>query len=106
MLYQHADFDNMFAPSQLALANKVLIPSLGAVKFPELEVNFSDGRCVKLPICSGETEIDTNEKDDSCVSLVCLSFRASSQVFRTLYFVRVCLLGSYPLNVCFASVLV
>lgn len=57
------------------MANKTLIPADVAVKFPELEVNLADCATMKLPIIAGDKIPDA--------SLMCLSFRASSQV-RTL----------------------
>ncbi|KAL3849605.1 hypothetical protein ACJIZ3_011487 [Penstemon smallii] len=60
---------------KISEANKVIIPAMVAVKFPTLEVNYSDGSILKLPI--------TDEKDAKSAipkaSLLCLSFRASSQ---------------------------
>ncbi|EHA8588893.1 Mitochondrial ATPase complex subunit ATP10 [Cocos nucifera] len=64
---------------KVALANKTIIPSLAAVKFPDLEVNFADGRSFKLPISSGQSGTDTSEIPIPYASLLCLSFRASSQ---------------------------
>lgn len=60
---------------QIAVANKTLIPAVVAVKFPELEVNLPDCTTMKLPVVAGDKIPDA--------SLMCLSFRASSQV-RTL----------------------
>ena len=65
---------------QIGIANKVIIPAMVAVKFPDLEVNFSDGKRLKLPI---HTCGDMDNADKSSIpkaSLVCLSFRANSQV--------------------------
>lgn len=44
-----------------------------AVKFPTMEVNFSDGSSLKLPITSDTMNVPK-------VSMLCLSFRANSQV--------------------------
>ncbi|KAJ8505671.1 hypothetical protein OPV22_006557 [Ensete ventricosum] len=63
---------------KIAMANNTIIPSSTAVKFPDLEVSLSDGRCVKVPINAGQTVTDTSQMPASCVSLLCLSFRASS----------------------------
>ncbi|URE02894.1 ATP10 protein, partial [Musa troglodytarum] len=63
---------------QIAMANNTIIPSSTAVKFPDLEVSFTDGRCVKLPIDAGQTVTDTSQMRAPHVSLLCLSFRASS----------------------------
>lgn len=57
------------------MANKTLISADAAVKLPELEVNLTDCTTMKLPVITGDKIPDA--------SLMCLSFRASSQV-RTL----------------------
>ncbi|XP_058110360.1 uncharacterized protein LOC131253395 isoform X3 [Magnolia sinica] len=64
---------------KIAMANKTIIPAMVAVKFPSLEVNFSNGRSLKLPISSENCEVDTTEMAIPSASLICLSFRASSQ---------------------------
>lgn len=56
---------------QIASANKVMIPAMSAVKFPALEVSFSDGRIVPIP---------TSSTESPKASLICISFRANSQV--------------------------
>ncbi|KAF3328518.1 Mitochondrial ATPase complex subunit ATP10 [Carex littledalei] len=56
---------------KIAVANKTLIPAVAAVKFPELEVNLTDSTTMKLPVIAGDKIPDA--------SLMCLSFRASSQ---------------------------
>ncbi|KAJ4752307.1 Mitochondrial ATPase complex subunit ATP10 [Rhynchospora pubera] len=56
---------------KIAVANKILIPEVAAVKFPELEVNLTDCTTMKLPVVTGDKNPD--------VSLMCLSFRESSQ---------------------------
>lgn len=61
------------------MANKTIIPSLAAVKFPDLKVNFADGRSLILPISSGQNGVDASDMPIPCASLLCLSFRASSQ---------------------------
>ena len=50
-----------------------MIPAAVAVKFPGFDVSFPDGRSAKLPILE-----DGNEAPK--VTMLCLSFRASSQV--------------------------
>lgn len=65
---------------QIAAANKTLIPPVSAMKFPGLAVTFSDGKILKLPITSNSNEVKTESLAVPKVSLVCLSFRASSQV--------------------------
>ncbi|KAI5666479.1 hypothetical protein M9H77_16332 [Catharanthus roseus] len=64
---------------KIAAANKIIIPAMAAVKFPALEVNYSDGSILKLPITSGGTEPATDKPDAPKASLLCLSFRANSQ---------------------------
>ncbi|PON31290.1 ATPase assembly factor ATP [Trema orientale] len=66
---------------KIALANKIIIPPMAAVKFPSLEVNYSDGKTVKLPIDS-KGNVDAADADKSPIpkaSLICISFRANSQ---------------------------
>lgn len=48
-----------------------MIPAMSAVKFPSLEVSFSDGRIVPIP---------TSSTESPKASLICISFRANSQV--------------------------
>lgn len=66
---------------KIAVADKIVIPSSSAVKFPDLEVSFSDSRCLKLPIALnlGQSSTDTSDVTIPYASLLCLSFRASSQ---------------------------
>lgn len=65
---------------KVAMANKIIIPAMAAVKFPDLEVNYSDGRCLKLPIrFNSGSDADMYKADVPKASLFCLSFRASSQ---------------------------
>lgn len=62
---------------QIAVANKVIVPAAIAVKFPDLEVINTDGKTAKLPLRL------VNHDDKELVpkaSLLCLSFRANSQV--------------------------
>ncbi|KAB2614887.1 hypothetical protein D8674_021475 [Pyrus ussuriensis x Pyrus communis] len=56
--------------TSIYVANKTIFPAMAAVKFPDLEVNYSDGKILKLPV-----RFNGIPK----ASLVCLSFRASSQ---------------------------
>nr|GMD19033.1 mitochondrial ATPase complex subunit ATP10 isoform X1 [Ipomoea batatas]GME12714.1 mitochondrial ATPase complex subunit ATP10 isoform X1 [Ipomoea batatas] len=61
---------------KIAMANKIIIPAISALKFPALEVTYSNGSSLKLPsMCSGK---DT-DADVPRASLLCLSFRASSE---------------------------
>lgn len=65
---------------QIAIANKVIIPEMVAVKFPDIKVNFSDGKTMKLPIRISDYAVDSDKSSVPKASLVCLSFRAISQV--------------------------
>lgn len=62
------------------MANKVLIPAMVAAKFPNLDVRFSDGRTLKLPFCTSGNVADADESAAPKVTVLCLGFRASSQV--------------------------
>ncbi|XP_012064653.1 uncharacterized protein LOC105627979 isoform X2 [Jatropha curcas] len=64
---------------KIAMANKIIIPAVAAVKFPNIEVNYSDGRTLKLPIGYNGNIGDVDASTTPKASLVCLSFRASSQ---------------------------
>ncbi|KAL8496478.1 hypothetical protein ACS0TY_020259 [Phlomoides rotata] len=64
---------------KLAVANKIIIPAIAALKFPTLEVNFPDGSICKLPITSQGNDAKTSTENIPKVSILCLSFRASSQ---------------------------
>lgn len=66
---------------KIAEANKILFPAMAAVKFPDLEVNYSAGKLLKLPFRSnGNGHVaDANMSALPKASLLCLSFRASSQ---------------------------
>lgn len=70
--------------AQIAEANKILFPAMAAVKFPDIEVNYSAGKRLKLPFRSngiGNGNLaDANMSALPKASLLCLSFRASSQV--------------------------
>ncbi|KAL5709690.1 hypothetical protein ACHQM5_020349 [Ranunculus cassubicifolius] len=61
-------------------ANKVIIPAMEAVKFPSIEVNSSDGTNIKLPITCQDKQVVDGKIVVPGASLVCLSFRAHSQV--------------------------
>lgn len=66
--------------SQISDANKILVPAMQAVKFPDFEVSYPDGKTLKLPIrCSQNMSSDSNPAVPKAC-LLCLSFRASSQV--------------------------
>ncbi|XP_009118387.1 mitochondrial ATPase complex subunit ATP10 isoform X2 [Brassica rapa] len=64
---------------KIADANKTVIPAVSAVKFPELAVTLSSGEVLKLPISCSSGEVNEESLAVPRVSLVCLSFRASSQ---------------------------
>lgn len=78
------DFE--FYDIQIAKANKIIIPAIAARKFPTLEVNYPDGSSLKLPVTSKENDANASTSDIPKASLLCLSFRASSQV----RFVNIC----------------
>ncbi|TYJ26410.1 hypothetical protein E1A91_A07G117500v1 [Gossypium mustelinum] len=77
-------FDDMSELKQhggkIALANKILIPGIAARKFPAVDVIYSDGRKSKLPIVFDASGVDASKLAVPGASLVCLSFRANSQV--------------------------
>ncbi|XP_048325244.1 mitochondrial ATPase complex subunit ATP10 isoform X1 [Ziziphus jujuba] len=66
---------------KIAMANKIIIPAAVAMKFPTLEVNFSGGETIKLPIASNGNGnvVDSDNSSLPKASLLCLSFRANSQ---------------------------
>ncbi|XP_027123573.1 uncharacterized protein [Coffea arabica] len=75
-----ADFGEMKKHGgKIAMANKIIIPAMAATKFPALEVNFSDGSSLKLPITSSGNGSSADKLDVPKASLLCLSFRGSSQ---------------------------
>ncbi|XP_022001082.1 uncharacterized protein LOC110898589 isoform X2 [Helianthus annuus] len=65
---------------KIAVANKVIIPAMAAVKFPQLEVNSSNGKCFKLPITTYGSDTESMKADIPKATLMCLSFRATSQI--------------------------
>ncbi|XP_021732856.1 uncharacterized protein LOC110699654 isoform X1 [Chenopodium quinoa] len=64
---------------KIAMASKTLIPAAVAAKFPSVEVSYSDGKSFKLPIGSDGNVVDRDNVDLPKATLLCLSFRASSQ---------------------------
>lgn len=64
---------------KIATANKIVIPAMAAVKFPEIQVNYSDGKTLKLPITSNGDIVDAEKAAIPKATLICLSFRANSQ---------------------------
>ncbi|CAN1171693.1 hypothetical protein LINPERPRIM_LOCUS8132 [Linum perenne] len=64
---------------KIAQANKIIIPATAAVKFPDFEVDFSDGRTLKLPTRFAGNVASSDASAVPKASLLCLSFRASSQ---------------------------
>lgn len=89
---------NSFWTSQIAAANKTIIPSMVAMKFPDLEANFSDGRNLTLPIRSIDGGNHVSELANPSATLLCLSFRASSQVCKFLFsMMKFCILFKFDL---------
>ncbi|WVZ96752.1 hypothetical protein U9M48_042353 [Paspalum notatum var. saurae] len=67
---------------KIATASKVIIPEADAVKFPDLAVESLDGRSLHLPLSVPAVQEDDSGASAGVIpgaSLVCLSFRASSQ---------------------------
>ncbi|KAJ4841786.1 hypothetical protein Tsubulata_010533 [Turnera subulata] len=64
---------------KIAVANKIIVPAMAAAKFPDFEVNFADGRALKLPFRCNDSVVDDDKSALPKASLLCLSFRASSQ---------------------------
>ncbi|XP_057457114.1 uncharacterized protein LOC130748044 isoform X2 [Lotus japonicus] len=64
---------------KIAEANKVIIPAMEAVKFPDFEVCYSDGKTMKLPFRLCDNVVGSDKSSVPKATLVCLSFRASSQ---------------------------
>ncbi|XP_020585268.1 uncharacterized protein LOC110027948 isoform X3 [Phalaenopsis equestris] len=65
---------------KIAPANKTLIPSVAAAKFPDIVVHFPDGTSIKLPLFEQNGNNNSTDEIIPTASLLCLSFRASSQV--------------------------
>lgn len=66
------------------MASNKIIPATKAVKFPSFNATSSDGKCIKLPVTS-EENVDGVKNMVMPAYLLCLSFRASSQVCRVWY---------------------
>nr|AKM76484.1 AT1G08220-like protein [Geranium incanum] len=64
---------------KIAQANKIIVPAMVATKFPSLEVSYSDGRVLKLPIVSNGKAPNAEGMPNRKASLLCLSFRESSR---------------------------
>lgn len=64
---------------KISMANKIIIPAMAAVKFPDMEVNYSDGKILKLPPTFIGGVVDADKSAIPNASLLCLSFRANSQ---------------------------
>lgn len=84
---------------QIAMANKIIIPAVAAVKFPTVEVSYSDGSSLNLPLTSDGNDANASKSDIPKVSLLCLSFRASSQVRFVDGCCRFCLLVDLSTNI-------
>lgn len=63
------------------MANKIIVPALTAVKFPMLEVTYTDGTNLKLPTVFNGNQVDNDTLAVPKSTLMCLSFRANSQVY-------------------------
>ncbi|XP_031264693.1 uncharacterized protein LOC116123044 isoform X2 [Pistacia vera] len=61
---------------KIAVANKTIIPVMAAVKFPNLDVSYADGKTLKLPVCSGGDVVGVDKSVIPKASLLCLTFRA------------------------------
>lgn len=81
---------------QIVVASDTIVPAIEAVKFPSLDATFSDGTCIKLPVASEENADGGSKMITPHASLICLSFRAHSQVCRIWFSIRV-----YMLNMSF-----
>ncbi|CAK8535320.1 unnamed protein product [Lathyrus sativus] len=64
---------------KVSVANKVIIPAMMAMKFPDIQVSFPDGKIMKLPIRISDKAVDSDESSVPKASLVCLSFRGYSE---------------------------
>ncbi|KAE8037530.1 hypothetical protein FH972_010115 [Carpinus fangiana] len=64
---------------KIATANKIVIPAIAAVKFPDREVTYSDGKTLKLPTASNGDMVAADKAAIPKATLLCLSFRANSQ---------------------------
>lgn len=67
---------------KIATASKIIIPEVAALKFPDLALESPDAGALQLPLVAalpGEDHCEASTTVVPDVSLVCLSFRASSQ---------------------------
>ncbi|KAM7276973.1 hypothetical protein ACFE04_018839 [Oxalis oulophora] len=65
---------------KISQANKVLIPAMAAVNFPDLEVNDPSAATFKMPIkISGDGVGADDQSAVPAATLICLAFRASSR---------------------------
>ncbi|KAG4175554.1 hypothetical protein ERO13_A11G191650v2 [Gossypium hirsutum] len=71
--------------NRIARENKILIPRIAARKFPAMDVIYSNGRKSKLSIIFDASGVDVSKLAVPEASLVCLSFRANSQVCKPFY---------------------
>lgn len=78
---------------KIAAANKILIPAVAAVKFPDFEVSYSDAKTLKLPVKFDANVVEANSSALPVATLLCLSFRASSQVRFLFCYSQLCLHG-------------
>ncbi|KAK2663121.1 hypothetical protein Ddye_001695 [Dipteronia dyeriana] len=59
---------------KVAMANKIVIPEMAAVKFPNLDVSFPGGRTLKLPVCASGNVVDADKSPAPKASVMCLAF--------------------------------
>ncbi|XP_018833162.1 uncharacterized protein LOC109000664 [Juglans regia] len=64
---------------KISMANKIIIPAMAAVKFPDIEVNYSGNKTWKLPITFNRDIVDAEKAAIPKATLLCLSFGANSQ---------------------------
>ncbi|XP_074355127.1 uncharacterized protein LOC141693847 isoform X2 [Apium graveolens] len=64
---------------KISEANKIIIPAMAALKFPALDVTYPNGTKLSLPTVFSANGVDTSTMTVPKASLMCLSFRASSQ---------------------------
>ncbi|KAH9328291.1 hypothetical protein KI387_000399, partial [Taxus chinensis] len=67
---------------KVGFANKTLIPTIAAKRFPPLTVETADGRKQSLPVEVGRPNDHTHRSDTTAsphATLICLSFRANAQ---------------------------
>ncbi|KAG6617947.1 hypothetical protein I3842_13G141400 [Carya illinoinensis] len=63
----------------ISTANKIIIPAMAAVKFPDIEVNYSGNKTWKLPITFNRDMVDAEKAAIPKATLLCLSSPGNSQ---------------------------